>query len=258
MPIPSGMRSSASVQWYTPDALVRKIVDFLGAIDLDPCADPGRRIPAARHFTEDGPEDGLAQEWRGRVFMNPPYGREIPKWTRKALAEPVQEIIMLVPARVDTQWFRPLFSCSICFIEGRLKFLTPSGERDAAMFPSALIYCGGRHRQFAAAFANLGTVIAPDRAQKPARALISKSLFDDQEIYTEQDVDRMASKNKKAQNKCRHLFWRPCPAMPEFYEECAAGCGEKRYREGYTPKSAIPAKQPAKPRQEQEQEMALF
>lgn len=244
MPIHAGILSSASAQWYTPDALAQKIQEFMGTIDLDPCADPGKHIPATRHFTEGGLEQG----WSGRVYMNPPYGREIPAWVRKALAEPVQEIIMLLPARTDTRWFKPLFSCSICFIAGRIKFLSPDGERMSAPFPSVLVYRGQRQRQFAHAFGNLGTVIFPDRSQRPKQVLFSHALFS-QQVCTEKDVDHMANK-KTGKTKCHHVYWRPCPAMPEVYEECAAGCGEKRYRAGYTPKTTTNSNAPH-PKQEQ-------
>jgi hypothetical protein len=149
-----GKTSSKSSEWYTPPDLVRSIVDFMDGIDLDPCADPGHSVPALRHFTQE--DNGLAFPWRGDVYMNPPYGRNIGQWVAKALTEQVNEIVMLLPASTDTQWFQPLFdNCSLCFIAGRLHF---SGCKDAAYFPSVLAYRGYRHSYFSKHFAYLGKI----------------------------------------------------------------------------------------------------
>ena len=73
--------SSDSADWYTPDHIIQRVMEVLGDIDLDPCADPDRTIPAATHFTPEG--DGLSRGWHGRVYMNPPYGKEIARWVTK-------------------------------------------------------------------------------------------------------------------------------------------------------------------------------
>lgn len=65
---PTGMFSSDTPEWYTPPEIIDRVVTLFGAIDLDPCADAGRGVPAARHFTVD--DDGLSQVWSGRVYMN--------------------------------------------------------------------------------------------------------------------------------------------------------------------------------------------
>jgi hypothetical protein len=102
------LMSSRSPEWYSPTQVVELVLRVLEVIDLDPCADPGRAIPAAMHYTES--DDGLAHEWRGRIFMNPPYGRVIGVWMSKLAAAfasgHVTEAIALVPARVDTRWWR--------------------------------------------------------------------------------------------------------------------------------------------------------
>ncbi len=103
--------SSDSPEWYTPPHIVAAVVETLATIDLDPCSNLGTpNVPARRHFTAD--DDGLAQPWVGRVYMNPPYGREIGAWVEKLAHEyeagRVTEAIALVPARVDTAWWRRL------------------------------------------------------------------------------------------------------------------------------------------------------
>jgi len=137
----AALLSSASPDWWTPPHILEAAREALGGrIDLDPCANDGPpNVPAGRHFTRA--DDGLSRPWSGLVFMNPPYGREIGRWTEKAIAETgrAEAVIVLVPARTDTRWFRPLFRFPICFLAGRLRFIDGSGRpRDPAPFPSAV------------------------------------------------------------------------------------------------------------------------
>lgn len=142
------LQTSKSDRWFTPPDLLAEIEAFLGTGYYDPCParDAGERI-----------ESGLWQSWgQQRVFVNPPYGRVIGRWIVKAMTEPVDELLLLVPARTDTTWFQSLYECPICFISGRLKF---SGHCNNAPFPSALIYRGPRAESFAQAFAHRGTIV---------------------------------------------------------------------------------------------------
>lgn len=151
--------SSESVEWYTPDHLLERVVDVLGQIDLDPCSnsrsDPV--VPATEHFTPE--QDGLGRKWWGKVYMNPPYGTEIGDWTEKLLSEyengQVKEAIALLPARTDTSWFRAFRWYLICFLHGRLKF---SKHQNAAPFPSACVYLGPQEDRFADVFGDIGDV----------------------------------------------------------------------------------------------------
>jgi hypothetical protein len=149
--------SSDSEEWYTPPEVLARAVKALGAIDLDPCSNSADspNVPAILHFTQE--DDGLSRMWGGRVYMNPPYGRAIDAWAEKLCAEyaagNVSEAVALVPARVDTDWFRRFRDAVICFIDGRLKF---SGHENSAPFPSAVIYLGTRIEAFASAFSDMG------------------------------------------------------------------------------------------------------
>jgi phage N-6-adenine-methyltransferase len=152
-------QSSESPEWTTPPEVIQRTEQTLGHIDLDPCAEIAEKpnIPATKHYTAT--DNGLEQRWEGRVYMNPPYGREIRAWIEKLLQEytsgQVLEAIALVPARVDTDWFRLLRDCAVCFIDGRLHF---SGHADAAPFPSAVVYLGCDIPKFHGAFGDLGDV----------------------------------------------------------------------------------------------------
>jgi phage N-6-adenine-methyltransferase len=150
--------SSGTAEWRTPYEIIRRVVETLGRIDLDPCAEEGKGVPAAEHFTKE--DDGLSRAWAGRVFMNPPYCREIGPWVEKLLEEcaagRVSEALALVPARTDTEWFYALRGYPRCFVKGRLRF---SEYVNSAPFPSALVYLGPRRDAFAANFADLGDVV---------------------------------------------------------------------------------------------------
>jgi phage N-6-adenine-methyltransferase len=127
--------SSDSQEWTTPQ-------DFFDSLDaefhftLDPCATP-ENAKCKRYFTKA--DDGLKQQWTGRVFMNPPYGREIGKWVKKAYEESqsnAEVVVCLLPARTDTRWWHDYcLRGDVHFIKGRLKFGKAS---NAAPFPSVI------------------------------------------------------------------------------------------------------------------------
>jgi phage N-6-adenine-methyltransferase len=127
--------SSASDDWATPSdfyAELNKQYDF----DLDVCAS-AENAKCQRYFTRE--VDGLAQEWHGVCWMNPPYGRTIGAWMAKAVESwrAGATVVCLVPARTDTAWWHDYaMQGKITFIRGRLKF---GGHKNAAPFPSALV-----------------------------------------------------------------------------------------------------------------------
>lgn len=129
--------SSRSEEWYTPQYLFDQLNAEFGPFDLDPCATPeNAKCPA--YFTKE--QDGLAQAWGGRVFMNPPYGKLIVPWMRKAFlsAQGGALVVCLVPARTDTRWWHSYVEgkTEVRFIKGRLKY---GGAKYNAPFPSAII-----------------------------------------------------------------------------------------------------------------------
>jgi len=152
--------SSATGEWTTPPEILARVVQCLGAIDLDPCADAAHTVPAAHHITANA--DGLQQPWHGRVYMNPPYGRAIGVWIDKLIAEfdagHVTAAIALVPARTDTAWFRHLDAWPIAFWHGRLHF---GGASNAAPFPSALVGMGVPVDRLGASFGSVATIYRP-------------------------------------------------------------------------------------------------
>lgn len=134
------MFSSAKDDWETPQDLFDKW-DNVFAFDLD-AASSDTNAKCKRHFTVS--DDGLSQDWGGcRVWLNPPYGRQIGKWVRKAYEEaqkPNTSVVCLLPARTDTAWFHDYCTRGrITFIRGRLKF---GGCQNSAPFPSMIVVFG--------------------------------------------------------------------------------------------------------------------
>ena len=125
--------SSKTDDWATPEGFAEKY----GPFDLDPCADESNAKAPVFYTKED---DGLGRTWEGRVWMNPPYGRDIKKWIAKAVAsaDAGATVVCLIPARTDTSWWHDfvLPRGKIEFLRGRLKF---GGSKNAAPFPSAVV-----------------------------------------------------------------------------------------------------------------------
>ena len=122
-------------EWLTPP----DIVQSLGEFDLDPCSPINRPwATAARHLTIE--DNGLAHEWHGRVWCNPPFGREAVKWLRRMAAH--GNGIALIPARTETAMFyETVWSCAdaVLFIKGRPHFYYVDGRR--APFNSGAPIC---------------------------------------------------------------------------------------------------------------------
>lgn len=138
--------SSQSNEWETPQDLFDKL-NTTYYFTLDPCS-THENAKCPKHYTIE--ENGLEQSWQSEVvFCNPPYGREIGKWVKKAYDEAMlgTKIVMLIPARVDTKWFhdyiygRESQHIRFEFLRGRLKFSSPSCDKPtSAPFPSMLVY----------------------------------------------------------------------------------------------------------------------
>ena len=127
-----------SIEWATPQDLFDRL-DAEFHFNLDPCATP-ENAKCRYYFTKK--EDGLQQSWRGfRVFCNPPYGREIVKWVRKAYFMNRlfgTLVVMLLPARTDTKWFHDYVygRAELRFIKGRVRF---GNSKENAPFASMIV-----------------------------------------------------------------------------------------------------------------------
>lgn len=140
----SGMYSSCSDEWATPDDVFQWLDEQFG-FDLDVCASRHNH-KCSRYFTRE--TDGLSQEWTGFCWMNPPYGRPMNAWMRKAVtaANAGATVVCLVPARTDTQWWQNNVpaAAEVWFLDGRVKFIKhrPDGTEvpsTSPTFPSAVV-----------------------------------------------------------------------------------------------------------------------
>lgn len=135
MAINQGMFSSATDEWATP----QEFFDALNAefgFELDVCATP-ENAKCPKYFTKE--DDGLSQTWSGVCWMNPPYGRQIATWVKKAYesAQNGATVVCLLPSRTDTaRWHDYCMKGEMRFIRGRLKF---GGSKWNAPFPNAVV-----------------------------------------------------------------------------------------------------------------------
>lgn len=151
-----GHQSAAMLkdEWLTPPELLAAI----GPFDLDPCAPISRPWDmAAHHYTRL--EDGLSQPWRGRVWCNPPYGRETELWLARCARH--GNAVALIFARTETaMFFRRVWEAAdaVLFLRGRLHFHHASGARANANAgaPSVLVAYGKRNADALHAIADRG------------------------------------------------------------------------------------------------------
>ena len=140
-------------EWRTPPEVFEPLhleFDFT----LDPCTTADNPLRLPRFFTErdedavifQNPGGGLFQSWRDeRVFMNPPYGREVAAWTAKAHRESVYAgalVVGLLPASTDLEWWhRDVLEpkAEIRYIRGRVRFLTDGPYRASGFFASVVV-----------------------------------------------------------------------------------------------------------------------
>jgi phage N-6-adenine-methyltransferase len=127
-------------EWQTPPEVIGPLnAEF--QFTLDPCA-TAANAQCQRFFTEA--DNGLAQSWAGeRVFMNPPYGREIYAWARKADHESrggAALVVGLLPASTDLAWWHDhvIGKADVRYIRGRVRFLTGGPYRASGFFASVI------------------------------------------------------------------------------------------------------------------------
>jgi ParB family chromosome partitioning protein len=153
-----------SDEWYTPPDFLDAVREAMGGIDVDPAsnADAQETVRAGVYFTKE--DNGLKQEWHGRVFLNPPYSGELAKAFAAKLLEELDAdrttaAILIQNASTDTRWFHDLaVRGHLCFTLGRVGFLQPDGTRGANRYGQAVFYFGRDPDRFYAAFGRHGLV----------------------------------------------------------------------------------------------------
>lgn len=155
---------NGSVQYFTPAQYINAARSVLGDIDLDPasCALANQTVMAKKFYSVD--DDGLNQEWRGRIWLNPPFANGlIGKFVDKLIAEidsgNVTSAIVLVDNATETQWFQKLaaHSAGIVFTDHRINFLKEGKlEEGSPTRGQVFLYFGDDAENFFAVFKQFG------------------------------------------------------------------------------------------------------
>lgn len=141
--INKGLMSSNKNYWETPNNFFNNLNSkYNFRWDL---AASDSNHKCSNYYTEE--QNSLEQDWTilsGNLFLNPPYGRDLKCWVKKAYESSLytdSKIVLLIPARTDTSyWHDYIFDkADVYFIRGRLKFEINGEAKDAAPFPSAVV-----------------------------------------------------------------------------------------------------------------------
>ena len=181
-----------SNEWYTPARYIEAAREVMGGIDLDPasCELANRTVKATRFYTAK--ENGLAQEWYGRVFCNPPYGKVNNKslillFVRKLVSEyesgNIEQAVLLCDCDPDTAWFQLLSNYLICLTDHSVYFYRPSAHglpqlysRHGHMYGSIFVYLGKDEQKFIDIFSQFGPVYK--RVSTPRQTVTPLSLWE--------------------------------------------------------------------------------
>lgn len=160
---PRAILQTNSIEWWTPQRYVDMARSVMGDIDLDPasCAEANETICARQFF--DRHTNGLTKEWRGRVWLNPPYGKDARAFVYRLLTEyengrVTQAIALLNSNSVESIWFVPLRAFLLCFPRGRIHFMSPNATLTNATHGSVFVYMGRRKTAFTKKFSMIGDV----------------------------------------------------------------------------------------------------
>ncbi len=177
-----------SNEWYTPSRYIEAARAVMGSIDLDPasCELANRTVKATRYYTAQ--ENGLAQEWSGNVWLNPPFnmpGVKMSqfKWAEKLCQEyltgHIKQAIMTMYSTGKNRWFHEVWE----MLDGLMSipyrrpyFLRPNGDRIELMYAVFFFYMGKNEQAFIDIFSEFGTVAR--RVSQPKRAVTPLSLWE--------------------------------------------------------------------------------
>jgi len=160
-PKPHVANNSGDNEWYTPEAYIKAACDVMGRIDVDPAStlEANGVVKASTFFTAE--QDGLAQEWWGNIWLNPPYASGlVERFAEKLISsERVTQAVVLVNNATETRWFQLLLSkaAALCLPAGRIKFWHPR-KVAAPLQGQAILYFGPKEDAFFTYFQQFGAV----------------------------------------------------------------------------------------------------
>lgn len=188
------MSNTKSNEWYTPAKYIEAARLVMGGIDLDPasCELANQTVKATTYYGQA--MNGLMQPWYGRVWLNPPYGRENPGmgvlsgggksliacWVKRLSgsyeSHTIEQATLLVTADTDAKWFSPLFEYPICFADHRVLFNRPNLPREGQIFSSAFVYLGPNEVRFIEVFSKFGRIVRA--IDTPPTKLVTRELWE--------------------------------------------------------------------------------
>lgn len=159
-----------SSSWFTPSLYTELAKEVMGEIDLDPFSseEANKHVKAKRFFTIK--DDAFKQEWfqdQGRVFMNPPYTRQVIDAAAEIflshwMQEKITQGIVLVNNATETRWFQALLkeSAAICMPDRRIAFENFDGKHVSGNTRGQVfLYFGHKPERFSEVFARVGCVL---------------------------------------------------------------------------------------------------
>ena len=163
---PLRKQQQTNEEWYTSSYIVEKVREVLGDIDLDPASNPvaNEVVKARRIYTKD--DDGLVQDWHGKVFLNPPFGSEtMSRFVEKLISEyqsgNVPEAIMLTDSLSLPNWFsKAIAACNAMFIDkDRFFYWDASRNTQRGWSKGCLFYFGSNRQAFNQTFKADGVIL---------------------------------------------------------------------------------------------------
>jgi len=157
--------NSGDNEWYTPKDYIAAARQVLHDIHLDPASNllANEVVRAEAYYSAE--DDGLAHDWRGNVWMNPPYesgliGQFVEKLCDAHASGSVPRAVVLVNNATETKWFQSLAeqASAICFPKGRVKFWHPR-KVAVPLQGQAVLFLGQEVDDFARAFSSFGFVM---------------------------------------------------------------------------------------------------
>ena len=154
--------NSGENEWYTPAEYIDAARDVMGGIDLDPATSEiaNKRVQASAWYSKA--DDGLQQNWSGRVWLNPPYAQPLIRQFAEKMVESISgdvtAAIVLVNNATETGWFYMMAdkASAVCFPERRIRFLDPEGNPGAPLQGQAFLYFGDSSTEFCERFSEFG------------------------------------------------------------------------------------------------------
>ena len=163
---PHVANNSGDNEWYTPKPIIEAARNVMGNIELDPAStsEANKVIKAQNIHTKE--DNGLKQDWAGKLWLKPPYasdlvGKFIDKLAESVESGAVKEALVLVNNATETKWFARLASISsfLCFPNSRIKYWHLDKTTAAPLQGQCVAYIGKNGKRFCAEFKAFGVVV---------------------------------------------------------------------------------------------------